>query len=161
MRGAAIAVALLFTGLGLALACAPRSARIPSLLVLLASLGACSLLPVSQNWTEGVYLACWVSVVATAACVYPVRGPGQSLPLALALNAGVWATAVVHLSGSRLDLLKALPCVLILFPAARIVGRGASIPLKVVSSWIIAVAVLAGALQLSPVTPGYLPDHLE
>jgi hypothetical protein len=26
---------------------------------------------------------------------------------------------------------------------------------------VIAVAVLAGMLQLLPVTPGYLPDHLE
>jgi len=30
-----------------------------------------------------------------------------------------------------------------------------------VSSWIIAIAVLAGTLQLLAVTPGYLPDHLE
>jgi hypothetical protein len=83
------------------------------------------------------------------------------MALALSLNAGVWASAVVYLSGSRLDLLKALPCVLILFPASWIVGRRASIPVKVVSSWIIAVAALAAALQLLPVTPGYLPDHLE
>jgi len=31
----------------------------------------------------------------------------------------------------------------------------------VMSSWVIAVAVLALTLQLLPVTPGYLPDHLE
>jgi len=30
-----------------------------------------------------------------------------------------------------------------------------------VSSWVIAIAALAATLQLLPVTPGYLPDHLE
>jgi len=30
-----------------------------------------------------------------------------------------------------------------------------------VSSWLIAIAVLAAALPYLPVTPGYLPDHLE
>jgi hypothetical protein len=57
--------------------------------------------------------------------------------------------------------LKALPCVLIFLPASWVAGRYGSIPVKVVSSWVIAVAVLAAALQLLPVTPGYLPDHLE
>jgi hypothetical protein len=37
----------------------------------------------------------------------------------------------------------------------------AAAPIKVVSSWVIAVAILAATLQLLPVTPGCLPDHLE
>jgi hypothetical protein len=77
------------------------------------------------------------------------------------INAGVWASAVASVSGSRLDLLEALPFVLLFRPASCVVRRYASIPVKVVSSWVIAVAVLAGMLQLLPVTPGYLPDHLE
>jgi hypothetical protein len=161
MRGGVLPPALLFAALGLALSCAPRSAWAPSLLALLASVGAFSFLPVPQNWLEGVYLACWISVIATAASVHFVRGLGPGVALALSLNAGIWASAVVHLSGSRLDLLNALPCVLILFPASWVVRRHASIPVKVASSWIIAVAVLAATLQLLPVTPGYLPDHLE
>jgi hypothetical protein len=32
---------------------------------------------------------------------------------------------------------------------------------RIVSSWLIAVALLAATLQMLPVTPGYLPDHLE
>ena len=57
--------------------------------------------------------------------------------------------------------LQALPFVLIFLPASWVVARTTSIPVKVVSSWVIAVAVLAATLQLLPVTPGYLPDHLE
>ena len=161
MRGGVLPPALLFAALSLALGCAPRRAWAPSLIALLASLGVFAFVPVPSNWLEGVYLACWISVIATAACVYFVRGPGLRLTLALSLNAGVWASAVVCLSGSRSDLLKALPSVLILFPVSWVVGRRGSIPVKVVSSWIIAVAALAAALQLLPVTPGYLPDHLE
>jgi hypothetical protein len=110
---------------------------------------------------EGVFFACWISVIATAASVHIGRGFKTWAAVAMSLNAAVWAAAVVSLSGSKLDLLKALPCVLILLPAAWVVRSGASIPVKVVSSWVIAVAILVATLQLLPVTPGYLPDHLE
>jgi len=161
MRGGVVPPALLFVALGLALAFARRSAWTPNLLALVATLGAFTFLPVPQVWLEGVFLGCWISVIATAATVHLVRGLGPCAALALSLNAGVWASAVVSLSGSRLDLLKALPCVLIFLPASWVVGRHGSIPVKVVSSWVIAVAVLAATLQLLPVTPGYLPDHME
>jgi hypothetical protein len=81
--------------------------------------------------------------------------------LAASLNAGFWAGAVIALSGSRLDLLKALPCVLVLLPAASGLRLRATIAAKTVASWLIAMAVLAAALQFLPVTPGYLPDHLD
>jgi hypothetical protein len=161
MRGGVVPPALLFVALGLALAFAPRGARAPSLLALLATLGLFTFLPAPRAWLEGVFLGCWISVIATAASVHLTRGLGRRAALALSLNAGVWASAVISLSGSRLDLLKALPGVLVLLPASWFVARHAPIPVKVVSSWVIAVAVLAATLQLLPVTPGYLPDHLE
>jgi hypothetical protein len=131
------------------------------LVALFASLGALIFLPVPEIWLEGVFLGCWISVIVTAANVNFVRGPSQWVAVALSLNAGLWASAVISLSGSRIDLLEALPCVLIFFPASWVVARYGSIPVKVVSSWIIAVAILAATLQLLPVTPGYLPDHIE
>jgi hypothetical protein len=152
--------ALLFAALGLALASAPRRAWLPSLLALCTTLGAFAL-PVPRTWLEGVFLGCWISVIATAASVHLKRGLSRSAAIVLSFNAGMWASAVVSLSGSRVDLLKALPCVLILLPASWVVGRYASIPVKVVSSWVIAVAILGATLQLLPVTPGYLPDHME
>jgi hypothetical protein len=161
MRGGVVPPALLFLALGLALAFSPRRAWRPSLLALLATLGAGAFVRVPQTWLEGVFFACWISVIATAASVHLGRGLKTWAAIALSLNAAVWASAVVSLSGSKLDLLKALPCVLIFLPAAWVVSRHASIPVKVVSSWVIAVAVLAATLQLLPVTPGYLPDHLE
>jgi hypothetical protein len=68
---------------------------------------------------------------------------------------------LVALGGAQIELLKALPGVLVFWPAAWIAGLRAPVVVKVVSSWLIAVAVLAATLQLLPVTPGYLPDHME
>jgi hypothetical protein len=131
------------------------------LVALVASLGALIFLPVPEIWREAVFLGCWISVIVTAATVHFARGQNRWATVALSLNAGLWASAVISLSGSRIDLLEALPCVLIFFPASWIVARYGSIPVKVVSSWIIAVAILSATLQLLPVTPGYLPDHIE
>jgi hypothetical protein len=161
MRGGVLPPALLFVALGLALAFAPRRARVPGLLAFLMTVGTLSLLPVPRSWLEGAFLGCWSSVVVTAASVHLPRGLSLPGALFLSVNAGVWASIVVALSASRLDLLRALPSVLIFLPASWVVARHGSVPVKVVSSWIIAVAVLAATLQLLPVTPGYLPDHLE
>jgi hypothetical protein len=35
------------------------------------------------------------------------------------------------------------------------------VAVKVAASWLAAVAALVAALQGLPVTPGYLPDHLD
>jgi hypothetical protein len=50
---------------------------------------------------------------------------------------------------------------LALLPAAWIANRRVLIALRVVASWLIAVAMLGALLQLLPVTPGYVPDHME
>jgi len=48
----------------------------PSLLALLAALGAGALVRVPQTWLEGAFFGCWgVSVIVTAACVHLGRGP--------------------------------------------------------------------------------------
>jgi hypothetical protein len=161
MRGGVVPPALLFLALGLALTFASPRVWAPSLLALLATLGAGAFVRLPQTWLEGVFFSCWVSVIAAAASVHLRGGLKAWAAVALSLNTAVWASAVVSLSGSQLDLLKALPCVLIFLPASWVVGRYASIPVKVVSSWVIAVAVLAVTLQMLPVTPGYRPDHLE
>ena len=36
-----------------------------------------------------------------------------------------------------------------------------ALALKVLASWLIAIAVLVASLSFLPVTPGYQPDHLE
>jgi len=153
--------ALVSVALGLALACAPRWVWRPSLVALIVTATALAIAPVPRGWLDWVFLGCWVSVAGSAATVHLPGGLHPRWALAASLNAGFWSGAVIALSGSRLDLLKALPFVLVLFPAALVVGLRAAIAVKVVASWLIAMAVLAAALQFLPVTPGYMPDHLD
>jgi hypothetical protein len=147
--------------LGLALAFAPRRVWRLSLMTLTVTATCLATAPVPRGWLDWVFLGCWLSVAATAATVHLLGGLRPRWAFAASLNAGFWSGAVVTLGGSRLDLLKALPCVLVLFPAALVIGLRATIAVKVVASWLIAIAVLAATLQFLPVTPGYMPDHLD
>jgi hypothetical protein len=113
------------------------------------------------SWLEVVFLGCWISVAASAGTVHLPGGLGPRAAVALSVNAGFWSGAVVTLAGSRLDLVKALPCALVLLPAAWIIGRRAPIVVRVISSWLIAVATLAAMLPFLRVSPGYVPDHME
>ena len=93
--------------------------------------------------------------------VHSPRTLNDQLALALSVNAGVWAGAVIALATSKMDLIEALPLVLCAWPLAWVRRRGQAIVLKVLASWLIGVAVLAATLQFLPVTPGYLPDHVD
>jgi len=161
MRAGVVPAALLFVALGLALASTHRGARAASLLALVATLAVFSFVRLPQYWLDAVFWGCWLAVIATAASVHFARRLAPIAALALSIDAGIWASALLSLSGSRLDLLKAVPFSLIVVPASWVVHRHDSVPIKVVSSWVIAVAVLGLSLQLLPVTPGYLPDHME
>jgi hypothetical protein len=161
MRSGIAPSALLLVALGLALTHAPRRAWVSSLLALVTMMVTFLFLPAPHAWLEGIFFGCWISVIATAASVHLRRGVSTRVALALSLNAGAWASAAVVQSGARIDVLMVLPAVLILWPACSVTARHGSIPVKVLSSWIFAIAVLAVTLQLLPVTPGYLPDHTE
>jgi hypothetical protein len=161
MRGGALPPALLCAAVGLVLAFAPRRAWLPSLLTLTMTTVVLAALPIPREWLESVFLGCWASVAATAATVHLPRGMTASGAVGLSFNAGLWSGTEVALAGSRVDIVKALVCVLLLIPASFIVCRRAPIIVKVVASWLIAVAILAATLQFLPVTPGYLPDHLD
>jgi len=147
--------------LGLTLAFSPRRTWLLSIALLVTSAISIVLTTVPLSWVEGVFLACWISIAANAAAVHVPKGLNTPAAVALSINAGTWVGAVTALSGPKFNLVKTLPCVLALLPAAFIIGRRAPIVVKVAASWLVAVAVLAGTLQLLPVTPGYLPDHLE
>lgn len=161
MRGGALPPSLVCAAFGVALGFAPRRGWAASLLVLTGTATMLAMAPVPREWLEAVFLGCWTSVAASAAMVYLPRGLSSRGALALSFNAGFWSGAEIALAGSRLDLSKALLCALMPLPVALTVGRRVPIVLKVVSSWLIAVAFLAAALQFLPVTPGYLPDHLD
>lgn len=161
MSSGALAAALLCAATGLALAVAPRPARLPGFFSLALAATGAAFAPIPYGWGDGVFLGCWISVAVNAATVHWRSGLHSRWAVGLWLNAGVWSGAVVALAGSRLDLLSALACTAALLAAASIAWRRAPIAVKVVSSWLIAVAMLAAILPFATVTPAYLPDHLE
>jgi hypothetical protein len=160
MRGGALPPALLFAALAFALAFAAPQIRIWSLAALAVTITIIAQVTFAPRWVEIAYLGCWASIVGTAAAVHLPRGMGMRLGLAAAVNAGFWACAVVALSGVPTDL-KAISTLAVMLPAGWLIARGGSIAVKVGSSWLMAIAILAAALPFLPVTPGYAPDHLE
>lgn len=161
MRGGALPPALLAAALGFALAYAPRRALAPGLVVFAAAAVLASLVHLPAGWADGVFYGCWISVVLSALSVHLPKRLGFKGAIALSLNAGVWAGAVIAAAGAPLDLAKALPFALISLPAAWIAATRLQIGIKVVASWLVAVAVLAATLPTTTPTPGYVGDHLE
>lgn len=161
MRGGALPPALLAAALGFALAFAPRRVAPLAIALFIGVAIAASFLAIGDDLADPVFYGCWASVIATAACVHLPKGLPRNASLLLAANAGVWAGAVIAVAGAQLDLLKALPWIIVCLPAAWIIRRGGRIAIKVVASWLIAVALLAAALPTVTPTPGYAPDHME
>ena len=146
--------------LGVALGFAGRR-RLPHALgaLVLAAIVA-SFVSTPAAWQDAVFLGLWASIALTAASVHLPTTIGPRAAVALSINAGLWAGLATASAGSRLDLMVALPCALICIPAAWAVARGWGLGIKVASSWLIAIAILAAGLTLVP-TPGYKPDHMD
>ena len=161
MRGGALPPAILCAALGLALASADRRYWGLGVVAVVITAGAGAWIPLPARFTDGVFLGCWSSTALNALRVHLVRPWRRPSMLLLCSNTGIWAGAVISNAGQRADFLWAIPCMLTLLPAAWAIRRGGSIAVKVVSSWLVAVAILAAVLQFLPVTPGYLPDHMD
>lgn len=161
MRGGALPPALICLALAFALAFASRRALPQALLAAIAAALAASRFAIPAEWDDAVFLSCWSSVLVTALCVHLPNGLPTVPAVVLALNAGLWTGAVTAAAGGPADLLIALPLLVLAFPGASLRRTGKAIALKVLASWLVAVAILAAALSVSPLTPGYEPDHME
>ncbi len=160
MRGGVVPPALLFAALACMLAFAPRAARLPAALAAIAVAVLVAQAPLPPGSVELVFLGCWTSTALAAVLVHFPRRLRGPVPLLLGVNAGGWAGATVALAGTTLDVVKAAPWLALLLPGAWLVATRRGVAVKVVSSWLIAIAVLAAVLPIVP-TPGYAPDHME
>lgn len=160
MRGGFLPPAILIAALGLALAFIPlRRAMVAAGVMLAVALAAWWARPPTA-WIEPIFVGCWLSVIVTAGLVHrPLKVP-PAMFLVAAANVGLWAGLVTSVAGKGRDLVIALPCVLLLLVGRPIVARGWGISVKVVASWLTAVAILATMVSLTP-TPGYVQDHME
>ncbi len=159
MNGGILPIALLFFATGLALALTPgRSAWIGIVAIAVSAL-AVSTLPIPPSATEVIFIGLWVSIIATAATCYTSRFVDNRWNIVFAINNGIWAGALAATSDMQSGLALAIPIALIALPGQWIAARGFGIALKVVASWVIAIASLAIFVSLTP-TPGYKPDHM-
>ena len=160
MRGGFLPPAILIAALGLALAFVPlRRALIAAGLMVVVMLIAWWSGPPTA-WIELIFVGCWLSVIATAGLVHRPAMLPPAVFFAAAANVGLWAGLVTSVAGKGRDLAIAVPCVLLMFVGRPIVVRGWGIGVKVVASWLTAVAILATMVSLTP-TPGYVQDHME
>ncbi|HEY1725750.1 MAG TPA: hypothetical protein VGF89_10020 [Steroidobacteraceae bacterium] len=161
MRGGALPPAILCAAIGLGLASAAGGAALLGLALVIVTACAMANAPIPATWSDVVFLGCWTSILASAAIVHRRKALKAKPALLLSLNAGIWTGAVIALVPSKSNLLEALPLAFCVWPAAWVRRQGQEVVLKVLANWLIAVAVLAAALQFLPVTPGYLPDHMD
>ena len=161
MREGALSAALIASALALALAVAPGRGRWRFAVLFAVTTAGAAIVPWPAPWRDAVFAANWVAVAVAAVTVHTPSRLGRAALIGLAIYAGVCAGAVIAIAGSRLDLIRSLPCVLLSGPAAWLTRRSGPIPARVAASWLIAIAVLCAALPHLRVTPGYLPDHLD
>lgn len=152
---------LLCAAFGVALAFAPARVRWVCFAWVAVFAVAGFALPLPRTSIGVVFLCGWLSVIGCAASVHLRGGLSPRLARLLAADAGFWSGAMIAFEGRWFDLPAAWLCLLTLMPAALAVRWRVPIAAKVMSSWLIAIAVLAATLPYLPVTPGYLPDHLE
>jgi hypothetical protein len=181
LRSAVPAASMLFASLGMAAGVFERlrDRFVSPGFAMAAAVAAVAWLPHGLWSTDNVFLACWFTVIANAASIHAasaervVRGVGvvcavgvagkaaPAIALALSINTGLWAGAVIAVAGAESDLLRAALWLLLVLPAAAVVRSPAAVTVKVLSSWLVAVALLEVVLHYLPVTPGYAADHLE
>ena len=160
MRGGVLPPALVLAALAFALAFAPRRMVWPAIGLAAIVAVVTALLPLPHSWTGAIFVACWGMTIVAAASVHLPRGVGGRTALLLALGAGLAAGATIAVAGTQLDFARALPVMILVWPARWLVGHKGDIAVKVAASWLVAVAILVGTLPIVP-TPGYVADHME
>lgn len=159
MRDTVLPVALLAAALGLALSfTGEKPARNAALSAMVLAVFV-TVIPFGVVPETFAFTMICVSVIALSASVHLPLLQTPRILLGLACNAGIWAGTVTHVSGNS-EGLMALALVPLFIPGRLIVLRGWGIGIKVVCSWLIAIAALEIGLLFVP-TPGYAPDHME
>lgn len=112
------------------------------------------------GWDKPLFLGLWGTTAILAGLVHVPGGLRGVAALVAALVAGMGLGLAATLAGGFRDVLFAIPAALLFLPSAWARKQGYGIAIKVMSSWIIAISLLAAMVSLTP-TPGYQQDHME
>ena len=160
MRDSLLPSAMLCIALALPLGFVSARTQAMAVAALLVGNACALLLPFAAGHDDAIFTGCWISTLMLAGCVHLPRGMNRATAVVLGANAGVWAGLVAQAGGAASNLWVALPLVLLCLPARWLVLSGRGIVLKVVASWLMAIAGMEVVLTLTP-TPGYKPDHMD
>ena len=159
MNGGIVPLSLLSVTVGLMLA----FVALPRATVAMVAFAAAALVAFSMPFDlppDAIFTGLWLSMVAAAILVYLPVSRWSVAVLPICLNAGFWSGVYAGLTGGRAAFLVAILMLCIAIPARWLARGKFTIALKVVASWMIAIASLSLFVTLIP-TPGYKPDHME
>jgi len=111
--------------------------------------------------TDTLFVLAWIGVGVSAALAWLPPPSWMWIRIAVASLTGLLAGGLSGTSPAA-----SAPAFFGMLACAASVGvalsrRGWPLPPRIVASWLVAIAILNAALVVLPVTPGYLPDHLE
>lgn len=160
MNGGIVPSLLLGATIGLMLSFATRRIALTAIagMAATAALVAWSALPASL--TTAIFVGIWSTIIVAAGITFAPPALVQRLAIPMAIAAGAGAGALASVSGRKSDLLLAVPAGLLFVPGVWLVARGYGIGVKIVASWMLAIAMLSMFVSLTP-TPGYQRDHME
>jgi len=160
MNGGIVPFLLMGVTLGVMLSRVDRRLGWAGLAIAMIGAAAAALVPIGAAATDTVYTGLWLSMIVAAGLAFVPPARLRRLTVIAAGNAGAWSGALAGLGGIRTGLLVALPFALLFLPGQWIAARGQDVAIKIVASWMIAIASLSLLVSLMP-TPGYKPDHMQ
>lgn len=160
MNGGAIPSLLLVATVALMLSLTKGRIAWFALAGMAAAAVALALITLPQSLTTPMFIAVWATILAAAALTYLPIAAARRWAIPVAVVAGAAIGTLASVSDRHGDLVVALPLALLFVPGRWIVARGYAIGIKIIASWMIAVALLSTFVSLTP-TPGYQPDHME
>ena len=143
----------------LAIATASLRTQAICLAILVGAAVATASLGVPADLAMPAAIGCW-GATAASAMVACIGRSWRRVAIATTLHCAIWIGLLTS-ADPRIALFRSFLGLLALPVAAGFVRCGAGIALRVAASWLLATALLCTTLPFLPVTPGYLPDHLE
>ncbi len=160
MNGGILPMLLLCAAVFLALGLASDGAAWRGVAAFASAALIVAFLPLSPDHAQVIFSGLFVTTIVTAALVYLPRGLPNRWAIAAGLNGGAWAGALASAPQSRGQLALAVPFGLIFVAKRWLPFSGYTIVIKVIASWVMAIAALSMLVSMMP-TPGYMPDHME
>lgn len=107
-----------------------------------------------------LFTGLWLSMIIAATMTYvPVAHWSRAI-LPASVVAGLFLGASAALAEARMSLVAGILPAFLALPASWLIRRNHVIVIRVLASWLIAIASLSVFVSLVP-TPGYQADHME